>query len=105
MAETFSYRPKNYSIDQLKKIAQKNHVNLNRYIEEAVVEKIQNEKMSGYQESLEQLTRKISQVVVEHMGVKLLKPDAKTHSKINKKFDETTQNGKWVSDKNARPGR
>jgi hypothetical protein len=105
MANTFSYRPKNYSVIQLKKIAQKHHVNLNRYIEEAVNEKIQHEKLAFAQEPAEQLANKITRVVVEHMGIKLVKPDKATHAKINKKFEETTKKGKWVSDEDARPGR
>ena len=105
MANTFSYRPKNYSVVQLKKIAQKHHVNLNRYIEEAVIEKIQHEELSHTQEPAEQLAKKITKVVVEHMGIKLTKPDKATHAKINKKFEEATKKGNWVSDEEARPNR
>ncbi len=105
MANTFSYRPKNYSVEQLKKIAQKHHTNLNRYIEEAVSEKIHHEKNESVQEPAEQLARKITKVVVEHLGVKLSRPNAETHTKINNKFDETTRKKKWISDEDARPGR
>ena len=105
MASTFSYRPKNYSVEQLKKIAQKHHTNLNRYIEEAVIERIRNEVSSASHGQAEQLARKITKVVVEHMGVKLVKPDKATHDKINKRFEETSKKGKWVSDEDARPGR
>ena len=105
MASTFSYRPKSYSVGQLKKIAQKHHTNLNRYIEEAVVERIHNDEMGSDKEPVEQLARKITKVVVEHMGVRLSKPDKETQSRINKKFEETTKKGKWVSDEVARPGR
>lgn len=105
MASTFSYRPKNYSVEQLKKIAQRHHTNLNRYIEEAVTERINNDKLDSAKEPIEQLAKKISKVVVEHLGVQLSKPDKTTHFKINKRFDETSKKGGWVSDKDARPGR
>jgi hypothetical protein len=105
MANTFSFRPKNYSVVQLKKIAQKHHVNLNRYIEEAVVEKIQHEKLDSMKEPAEQLAKKITRVVVEHMGVKLIKPDKATHAKIMKKFEEAKKKGNWISDEDARPER
>jgi DNA-binding transcriptional regulator WhiA len=105
MASTFSYRPKNYSVEQLKKIAQKHHTNLNRYIEDAVVERIRHEKLDSLREPAELLAQKITKVVVEHMGVQLSKPDAATHAKIVKKFDETMGKKKWISDEDARPGR
>jgi hypothetical protein len=105
MANTFSYRPKNYSVEQLKKIAQKHHTNLNRYIEDAVIERIRHEQMDSVREPAEQLAQKIIKVVVEHLGVNLSKPDAVTQAKINKKFDETNKKKKWLSDENARPGR
>lgn|GEM_PF-1713854 len=103
MANTFSYRPKNYSVVQLKKIAQQHHVNLNRYIEEAIVEKVLHEKSHALKEPAEQLAIKITKIVVEHMGLKLSKPDAAAHVKINKKFNETTKSKKWVDDADARP--
>jgi hypothetical protein len=105
MASTFSYRPKNYSVEQLKKIAQKHHTNLNRYIEDAVIERIRHEQMDSIREPAEQLAQKITKVVVEHLGVKLSKPDAETHAKINKKFDETGKKKKWAPDKDVRPAR
>jgi hypothetical protein len=105
MASTFSYRPKNYSVEQLKKIAQKHHTNLNRYIEDAVIERIRHEQMDSVREPAEQLAQKITRVVVEHLGVRLSKPDAVTHAKINKKFDETGKKKKWVSDKDVHPTR
>ncbi len=40
---------------------------------------------------------------VEHVDLKLTKPDAVTRLKINKKFEETNKNKKWVSDEDARP--
>ena len=103
MANTFSYRPKNYSVVQLKKIAQQHHVNLNRYIEEAIVEKVQHEKLHSLKGPAEQLSDKITKVVVEYMGLKLSKPDAAAHAKINKKFNETTKSKTWVDDEDARP--
>ena len=105
MPDTFSYRPKSHSVSQLKKIAQKHHASLNRYIESAIVEKIANEEMESIQDSSEQLARKITKVIVEHMGVKLSRPNKVTHNKINHKFEETERKGRWVSDEATRPGR
>jgi acetyl-CoA carboxylase alpha subunit len=105
MANTFSYRPKSYSVAQLKKIAQKHHTNLNRYIETAIVEKIANEQVVASQDEVEQLAQKIKKVVVEHMGVRLTRPDKKTHRKINAKFEQTQKSDLWVSDDDARPER
>jgi excinuclease UvrABC ATPase subunit len=103
MPDTFSFRPKSHSVGQLKKIAQKNHVNLNRFIEEAVNQKIQNEMMAAHQGQVEQLTHKIAKVVAEHMGIQLSRPNKTTHEKINKRFEETSKNNNWVNDKDARP--
>jgi hypothetical protein len=105
MSNTFSYRPKSYSVLQLKKIAQKNHTNLNRYIENAVVEKIASEEIAASQGEADQLARKISKIIVEHMGVRLSKTDGVTHKKINAKFEQTRKRNLWVSDEDARPGR
>jgi len=105
MASTFSYRPKSYSVEQLKKIAQKQHTNLNRYIEDAVVEKIRLEQLGSAKEPAEKLAQKITKLVAEHLGAELSKPDKIDRARIHKRFEETTRKKKWISDEKARPDR
>jgi sRNA-binding protein len=103
VADTFSYRPKSYTVDQLKKIARRRHTSLNRYIEEAVTQKVGREGLAG--NPVEKLTRDIAKVVVEHLGEKLAKPAAADRKRIQKRFKESSKAGKWVPDRQARPGR
>jgi hypothetical protein len=105
MASTFSYRPKTYSVDELKRIAVKHKTNLNRLIEEALMEKIQNEEEDARKGSAAVLAKKITRVVAEHMGVKLVKPDRATKAKILKKARENDEKGTWIPDELARPAR
>ena len=105
MASTFSYRPKTYSVNELKKIAEKHNTNLNRLIEEALVEKIQNEDDDARKGTAAALAKKITRVIVEHMGVRLVKPDSATKAKILKKAKENDEKGTWISDEIARPNR
>lgn len=103
MASTFSYRPKQYSVDQLKKIAQRHNTNLNRFIEEALAEKIQQEEVAAEKGPVEELSRKIARVFVEYKGFRLYKPDPETHAKIVKKVRETDRKNAWIPDEVARP--
>jgi excinuclease UvrABC ATPase subunit len=103
MPNTFSYRPKAHSVDQLKKITLKSHVNLNRYIEEAVNQKIADENKFSHESQAEQLAHKITQLVVKHLDIQLSKPAKSIHEKINKKFEETTKKEAWIPDEDARP--
>jgi hypothetical protein len=105
MAKTFSYRPKRYSVDELKNFAESRHTNLNRMIEEALLDRIQSEKQGSNDGHAEVLARKITRVIVDHMGVRLRKPSAATKAKILKKARENDEKGSWISDEAARPGR
>ena len=105
MASTFSYRPKSYSVDELKKIEEKHKTNLNRLIEDALLEKIHHEEEEARKGPGAALARKITRVVVEHMGVRLVKPDSATTAKILRKALENDKKGTWVSDEALRPER
>lgn len=105
MAKTFSYRPKSYSVDELKKIAEDHHTNLNRMIEEALLEKIKSEEDESVNGPAAALVRKITRVVVDHMGARLVKPNAPTKAKILKRARENDAKGSWISDEIARPKR
>lgn len=102
MASTFSYRPKKYSVDELKAIAEKRNTNLNRLIEESLLEKFSLEN-GAHEGSSAALARKITRIVVEHMGVRLVEPDGATKAKILKKARENDAKGTWISDDTARP--
>lgn len=104
MASTFSYRPKTYSVNELKEIAGRYHTNLNRFIEDALLEKIHNEEDEAKKGPGAALARKITRVVAEHMGVRLAKPDKATKARILKKARENDKKGSWISDDEARPG-
>ncbi len=101
MAQTYTYRPKKLTVDQLLKAAKEHHTNLNRFIEDALLEKLSKEE----QGSAHELVDKIRGVIVEHMGVKLSKPDARTAAEINRKYLKAKETGNWVSDEELRPER
>ncbi len=46
---------------------------------------------------------KKSKVVVEHMGLRLTRPDAKTAAKIQRSVTKAKKTGQWVSDRDLRP--
>ncbi len=99
MQETYTYRPKAFKVGELLKVAKAHHTNLNRFIEDALAEKLSREKKGSHQV----LADKINRVVVEHMGLKLAKPDAKTAAKIDKAVANAEKTGQWISDKELRP--
>ncbi len=99
MSTTYTYRPKMFKVDELVGLAKKRHTNLNRFIEEALREKIAREKGGKAQV----LADKITKVVVEHMGLRLTKPDAKTAAKIDRAVEHAKKTGQWVSDEELRP--
>jgi len=99
MSTTYTYRPKMFKVEELVDLAKKKHTNLNRYIEDALREKIAREKGGKAQV----LADKITRVVVEHMGLKLTKPDAKTAAKIDLAVEQAKKPGHFVSDKDLRP--
>jgi hypothetical protein len=101
MALTYTYRPKKLSVKQLLKAAKNHHTNLNRFIEDALLEKLSKEE----KDSTHELVEKIRGVIVEHMGVKLSKPDAKTAAEIERKYRKAKEAGNWVSDEDLRPER
>ena len=51
------------------------------------------------------IKKKIKKVVVEHMGLKLTKPDAKTHAKIVKAAAKADRERTWIPDEKVRPER
>ena len=99
MSTTYTYRPKMFKVEELVGFAKKKHTNLNRFIEDALREKIARERSGKAQV----LADKITKVVVEHMGLKLTRPDAKTAAKMDKAVKQAEKTGKWVSDKELRP--
>src|ERR1035438_9811247 len=101
MAQTYTYRPKQLTVRQLLKTAKEHLTNLNRFIEDALLEKLSKEERGPAHE----LADKIRGVIVEHMGVKLSKPDAKTAAEINRKYRKAVETGNWVSDEELRPER
>ncbi len=104
MANTFTYRQKKYSVDQLRGIARKKGTNLNRLIEFALIEKIHQDEIGKRGGDVDALTEDLKRVVVEHMGVKLLKPNQRTHERILKKMRETNPKD-MISDRLVRPHR
>ena len=101
MAQTYTYRPKKLTVKKLLKVAKEHHTNLNRFIEDALLEKMSKEENDPTHE----LVEKIRGVVVEHMGVKLSKPGAKTATEIDRKYRKAQETGNWVSDEELRPER
>lgn len=99
MAQTYTYRPKLFKVTDLLKIAKQHHTNLNRFIEDALAEKLLREKDGKAQV----LADKVTKVVVEHMGLKLTKPDVKTAAKIKKDIAKAKKTGRWISDRELRP--
>jgi len=44
-----------------------------------------------------------SRVIAEHIGVRLVKPDNATKSRVLKRARENDRKGSWISDEKARP--
>ena len=99
MSTTYTYRPRMFKVEELVDFAKKKHTNLNRFIEDALREKIARER--GGKALV--LADKITKVVVKHMGLKLTRPDAKTAAKIDKAVQHAEKTGGWISDKELRP--
>jgi hypothetical protein len=102
MSQTFSYRPKAFSVEELKKIATGKHTNLNRLIEDAVIEKITKESAAREGGEVDLLSREISKVVFKFIGGKVSQPNQDTHEWILKKVAETDKKKAWVSDSKRR---
>lgn len=99
MGDTYTYRPKMFKVEELVGFAKSHKTNLNRYIEDALAEKMARD--SGGKATA--LADKITKVVVEHMGLKLVKPDAKTAANIDKAIAKAKKTGAFVSDRDLRP--
>ncbi len=99
MGQTYTYRPKMFRVEDLVGYAKSRKTNLNRFIEDAIAEKLAREK-SG---KVATLADKVTKVVVEHMGLKLTRPDKKTAAKIMRDVERAEKTGQWVSDKELRP--
>lgn len=98
MGQTFSYRPKQYSVFELKKIANNFNTNLNRLIEEALSEKINKAGSVDKGNKGELLVDELSKVVYKFMGATMSIPDKKTRENIKKVVRENDKNGTWVKD-------
>jgi hypothetical protein len=97
MSNTFSWRPKEYSVPELQKFAKLHNTNLNRLIEESVNERIHKIELAEKGDVADLLTFEISKVVTSFMGTRLGKPDQGTHEKIMAKVRETDKKDAWVS--------
>jgi hypothetical protein len=101
MAATYTYRPRKITVPQLVRIAKDHHTNLNRFIEEALLEKITREQEGDGRA----LADKVERVIIEHMGLHLTKPGKATASKIDKVVRKNHAAKSWISDENVRPER
>jgi hypothetical protein len=102
MSDTFSWRPKEYTIPELQKFAKSHNTNLNRLIEESVTERIHKIVLAEKGDAADLLTFEISKVVNSFMGTRLIKPNQTVHEKIMAKVRETDKKGSWISDEAGR---
>src|ERR1700677_2386700 len=98
MSETYSWRPKEYTVQELQKFAEAHHTNLNRLIEESVKERINKMVSAENGDAADLLTFEISKVVNNFMGVRMVKPEQAIHEKIMAKVKENDKKGSWVAD-------
>src|SRR5665213_2929270 len=98
MSETYSWRPKEYTVQELQKFAEAHNTNLNRLIEESVKERINKMVLAENGDVADLLTFEISKVVNNFIGVRMVKPQQAVHEKIMAKVKENDKKGNWVSD-------
>ena len=84
MSDTVTYRP---TIDKgtLQKLAKRFHYNLNRFIDDAVKEKIIRERKT---KGIDKLSDAISKAVYEHMNWKVYTPSKKLDKELNKEIKD-----------------
>jgi hypothetical protein len=98
MSETYSWRPKEYTVQELQKFAEAHNTNLNRLIEESVKERINKIVLAENGDVADLLTFEISKVVNNFIGVRMVKPEQAIHEKIMAKVKENDKKGNWVTD-------
>jgi len=84
MSDTVTFRP-SIKKEDLQTLVKRMHYNLNRFIDEAVKEKIVRE--SSPRGEVEKLSEEIGKVVFEHMGWKFSAPKGETLKRLKKSVD------------------
>ena len=77
MADLIAFRPR-MGAARLKKIAQKmDYPNVSRFIEDAILEKVQREVHSAKSSDVQKLNDEIGKLIMKHLGIRWTKPGSK----------------------------
>lgn len=96
MADLIAFRPR-MGAARLKKIAQKmDYPNVSRFIEDAILEKVQREIHSAKSSDVQKLNDEIGKLIMKHLGIRWAKPGSKLEKEIQKEAEEM-QTGKVKS--------
>jgi len=88
MADLIAFRPR-MGAARLKKIAQKmDYPNVSRFIEDAILEKVQRQVHSGKNSELQKLNDEIGKLIMKHLGIRWTKPGSKLDKEIRKEAEE-----------------
>ena len=88
MADLIAFRPR-MGAAQLKKIAQKmDYPNVSRFIEDAILEKVQREVHSGKNSDFQKLNDEIGKLIMKHLGIRWAKPGSKLAKEIHQEAED-----------------
>jgi hypothetical protein len=88
MADLIAFRPR-MGAARLKKIAQKmDYPNVSRFIEDAILEKVQREVHSKTNPDLQKLNDEIGKLIMKHLGVRWVTPGSKLDKELHKEAED-----------------
>lgn len=88
MADLIAFRPR-MGVARLKKIAQKmDYPNVSRFIEDAILEKVQREVHSGKNSNFQKLNDEIGKLIMKHLGVRWTTPGSKLDKELRREAEE-----------------
>ncbi len=88
MADLIAFRPRMGSA-RLKKIAREmDYPNVSRFIEDAILEKVQRELGAGKNSDVQKLNDEIGKLIMKHLGIRWGKPGSKLAKEIHKEAED-----------------
>ena len=96
MSELIAFRPR-MGVQRLKALALRmDYPNVSRFIEDAILEKVQRQLHSKDHPEVQKLNDEIGKLIMEHLGLRWAQPGSKIHKGIRKKT-EAMRTGKMKS--------
>jgi hypothetical protein len=88
VADLIAFRPR-MGAARLKKIAEKmDYPNVSRFIEDAILEKVQREVSSEKNSDLQKLNDEIGKLIMKHLSIRWVKPDSKLAKKLHQEAED-----------------